>query len=172
MPKTLTLQEVERFIVENPWHENTISFKTLLNFLKYNDYAENALNNLLIITENGFDIEDEAIKEWLHEHLELFDKVLFFDFYTKYFSVINNREDTIFLISIKEYVDVKPFLKILYFTEVLFVLWSGQYHLDPHKRKYCQPGEYYYPEPIADDIPTDTEKLLKFLQLYKEHYCV
>lgn len=151
-------------IFQAPIQKKSEIYQELLNYLKFHDYTNKAIEELKEILRFDKSLEQTKVKQWVQNHLDFFNENLF-PFGIDYLDSVDNDNENIYLQRVNEYVDKVPFLSIIKFWECMWLLYFDQYHLDIEKRSPPDPvGSYYYKAPDPTE-PKDVDKVLNYLEL-------
>lgn len=130
-----------------------IAFKELMEYYQFKTECEIAVNEIKQIVEIQNNLENDSIKKWVIKYHSLFENSLN-GFGLEYLDSGNDNDPYLHLASLDIYVDKTPFIPLIQFWELQWLLYFGEYYLPKENRTIPDPKDYYYTPPNPND-PTD-----------------
>jgi hypothetical protein len=149
------------FFNESFEHKKYTHFKKLKEYHLFRSYAAIAVNEFKLILAVDNTLENGNIKAWVIKHLSFYETNLS-SFLLDYLDSGNDKDNNLHLTSLNIYVEKTPFLTIIQFCELQWLLYFEEYHLDKENRTLPNTQDYYYSPPDPNRL-SDLDKVKEIL---------
>jgi len=137
--------------------------KELLHFYSFRTPCQKAVNELKRIIENTDDLNTEFVRTWVDENV-LFFKENLFNLGYSYVDEDGENDKDFYLSKYNLFVENKEFIPIIYYWQLMWILYFSQYFKPIEERDKIEPdpNDYYYVKPDPN-APSDLEVIKSIL---------